>query len=323
MDQEAFRTQSRDVHPRRITAINPHADYSMKLIVITAALAAIATGFASCNNDDKGGSGEKKAIKVSGSNTMAQVGTSWAEKFAEKTGIKVSVAGGGSGIGINELTEGRIDICTSSRPMKQEEKDKIKEKQGKAPEEFVVGYDALAIFVNPANPIKEISVEQLKEIYVADGSITTWKQVNPDALDGPIEVLGRESTSGTYEFIHDAVLGKDKDGNKNKFRTTVAAQSSSQAIIDNLATVKNSIAYDGMAFNDPTKVKWLAVSKKTGDAAVLPGADDARSGKYPLARKLYLYTIGTPGGSTKAFVDFAMSAEGQKLLADTGYVSLK
>ena len=285
----------------------------MKRIVLTAALTVLAAGFSSCKKDDK------DAIKVSGSNTMAQVGTAWAENFK---GGKVSVAGGGSGIGITELTEGRINICTSSRPMKAEEKQKIKEKQGKDPVEFVVGYDALAIFVHPENPIKEISMEQLKEIYVEGGSITTWEQVSPGGLTGKIEALGRENTSGTYEFIHDVVLGKNAAGEKNRFRTTVAPQSSSQAIIDNLTSIKNAIGYDGMAFKTD-KVKWIAVSKKTGEPAVLPGVDDARSGKYPLARKLYLYTVGEPEGVVKAFIDFAMSAEGQKLLSETGYVSLK
>lgn len=264
-----------------------------------------------------GGGGDKKSIKVSGSNTMAQVATAWAENF---TSAKVSVAGGGSGIGIEELIAGRIDICTASRPMKAEEKAKLKEKQGKDAVEFVVGYDALAVFVNPANPVTEISMEQLKDIYWENGTITTWDKVGAGGT-GNIEVLGRENTSGTYEFIHDVVLGKDKDGNKNKFRTTVAAQSSSQAIVDNLTNMKGAIGYDGMAFGG--KLKKLAVSKKAGEPAVMPGVEDARSGKYPLARKLYLYTIGDPTGATKEFIDFAMSADGQALLAKTGYVSLK
>lgn len=278
--------------------------------------AAATVSLCSCGG---GGGEEKKTIKVSGSNTMAQVAAAWAENF---TGGKVSVAGGGSGIGINELTEGRIDICTSSRPMKDEEKAKIKAKQGKDPVEFVVGYDALAIFVNPENPLAQISMEQLKEIYVENGAITTWEQVGPGGLTGNIEALGRENTSGTYEFIHDVVLGKNAAGEKNKFRTTVAAQSSSTAIINNLATMKNAIGYDGMAFKTD-KVKWVPVSKKTGEPAVMPGVDDARSGKYPLARKLYLYTVGEPAGAVKEFIDFAKSADGQKLLSKTGYVSLQ
>ena len=286
-----------------------------RTVFISLISSVVAVGLTSCGGSDK----DKKSLKVSGSNTMAQVGAAWAEGY---TAAKVSVAGGGSGIGITELTEGRIDICTSSRPMKPEEKAKIKEKQGKDPVEFVVGYDALAIFVHPDNPIKEISMEQLKEIYLEGGSIATWEQVGPGGLTGKIEALGRENTSGTYEFIHDAVLGKNAAGEKNKFRTTVAPQSSSQAIIDNLASIKSAIGYDGMAFKTD-KVKWIAVSKKTGEPSVMPGVDDARSGKYPLARKLYLYTVGEPEGAAKGFIDFALSAEGQKLLSNTGYVSLK
>ncbi len=289
----------------------------MKKLFKLPLMAALAFGLSACGSKDAAKA--TASIKVSGSNTMAQVGTAWAENF---TGAKVSVAGGGSGIGIGELTEGRIDICTSSRPMKPEEKAKIKEKQGKEPVEFVVGYDALAVFVNPANPLKEISIEQLKEIYWDGGSITTWEQVGADGLTGPITVLGRENTSGTYEFIHDAVVGKNAAGEKQKFRGNISSQSSSQSIIDNLATVKSSIGYDGMAFKND-KVKWLAVSKKTGEPGVLPDANDARSGKYPLARKLYLYTIGEPVGATKEFIDFALSEAGQKLLSATGYVSLK
>ena len=289
----------------------------MKQFFTLPLLAALAVGLTSCGSKDA--SKATASIKVSGSNTMAQVSTAWAENFA---GAKVSVGGGGSGIGIGELTEGRIDICTSSRPMKPDEKAKIKEKQGKEPVEFVVGYDALAIFVNPANPLTEISVEQLKEIYREGGSITTWEQVGPGGLTGPISVLGRENTSGTYEFIHDSVVGKNAAGEKEKFRGNISAQSSSQSIIDNLATVKSAIGYDGMAFKND-KVKWLAVSKKTGEPAILPEVNDARSGKYPLARKLYLYTVGEPTGATKEFIDFALSEAGQKLLAQTGYVSLK
>ena len=152
----------------------------MKKIFTLPLMAALVFGLASCGDKDK--SNAMASIKVSGSNTMAQVGTAWAEAFS---GAKVSVAGGGSGIGIGELTEGRIDICTSSRPMKPEERAKVKEKQGKEPMQFVVGYDALAIFVNPGNPLKEISMEQLQQIYWEAGNITNWEQVGPGGLTGP------------------------------------------------------------------------------------------------------------------------------------------
>ena len=266
------------------------------------------------------GCGQKKSeIKLQGSNTMAPIGSAWAEAFED---AKVSASGGGSGIGIAELTEGRIQICASSRAMKEDEKKKIKEKHGKDVKEIMVGYDALAIYTHNDNPLKEISIEQLHEIYSEGGSITTWEQVGPGGLTGSLMVLGRESTSGTYDFVHDAIVGKDAQGNKGKFRNDVAAQSSSTAIIDQLTTVKNAVGYDGMAYKTD-KVKWLAVSKKTGEPAVLPSADDARSKKYPLARPLFLYTIGEPEGDVKKFIDFALSDKGQELLTKSGAVSLK
>lgn len=289
----------------------------MKQLIPLPLLAALAFVLPSCGN--KEGANSTATLKVSGSNTMAQVSTAWAEAFP---GGKVSVGGGGSGIGISELTEGRIDICASSRPMKPEEMAKVKEKQGKEPVQFVVGYDALAIFVHPENPIKEMSIDQLTEIYAEGGTITNWEQVAPGGLTGPMTILGRENTSGTYEYFHDAIVGKNDAGESRKFRSNISTQSSSQSIIDNLATVKSAIGYDGMAFKND-KVNWLAISNKSGDPAVLPNADDARSGKYPIARKLYLYTIGEPAGATKEFIDFALSEEGQKILAGTGYVSLK
>ncbi len=272
---------------------------------ITGTIAAI-IGLTSCGS-------KKTEIKLSGSNTMAPIAGAWAEAF---TDAKVSAAGGGSGIGIKELIAGRIQICASSRKMKDTEKAEAKEKQGKEVKEFMVGYDALALFVHPSNPVTQISVEQLKEVYGEGGKITKWDDI-PGSQAGAIMVLGRESTSGTYEYFQETVVGKE-----GKFRNDVAAQSSSQAIIDQLATVKNAIGYDGMAFKND-KVKWLALSKKTGEPAVLPGIDDARSGKYPLARPLFLYTLGEPEGDVKKFIDFALSDEGQKLLSKSGAVSLK
>src|SRR5688572_18192889 len=144
----------------------------MKRISLIAVLAVISIGITACNKD-----GGDKSISISGSNTMAEVATAWAEKLHEDTGIRPSVAGGGSSIGIKALEDGHIDICTSSRSMKDSEKATIKKKRGKEVKEFVVGYDALAIFVHPENPLQEISVEQIKQIYLEGGSITTWEQI--------------------------------------------------------------------------------------------------------------------------------------------------
>lgn len=257
-------------------------------------------------------------IKMSGSNTMAPIGAAWAEAYNKAS---IVTSGGGSGIGIKQLMDGSIDICNSSRPLKQSEIDAIKAKHGKDVKEYHVGYDALAVFVHPDNPLQEISVEQLTQIYGDGGPITAWDQIAPGGLTGPIEVLGRESTSGTYEYFQEAVCGKDDAGRPKPYRQGISAMSSSQAIIDTLATTKTAMGYDGMAFKTD-KVKWLKMSAKKGDPAVEPSVDDARSGKYPLARKLFIYTVGEPAPHVREFIDWILSPEGQKGVADTGAVTV-
>ena len=287
------------------------------------ALAVSMIGATSCGKRGEEGGAQRVTIKTAGSTTLFPVMTAWAENYAKVTkGATVTVAAGGSGVGINELIEGRIDIANASRPMKEEEKKKVKDKFGKEAVETIVGYDALAIFTHLNNPLKEISIEQLHNIYAKGATITKWDQIAPGGLTDDIRVLGRESNSGTGEYFKEAVCGKGPDGKLLEFREGIAEMNSSQAVIDTLATTKNALAYDGMAFKTD-RVHWLAVSKKSGEPAVTPSADDARSGKYPLARKLYLYTIGEPTGEVKKFIDWTLSAEGQAILAKTGTVTLK
>lgn len=279
-------------------------------------LAAFSLGFTSCGKRDTvAGS----SIKMAGSTTLAPLVTVWAEDYRKVTpAVSVSVSGGGSGGGITELTEGRIDICNSSRPMKDEEKKKIKEKHGKDAVETAVAYDALAVFVAKGNPINEISIEQLKEIYSEGSTVNTWDQVAPGGLTSELRVLGRESNSGTGEYFVEAVCGKGV-----KSRKGISEMNSSQAVIDTLKSTPSAIAYDGIAFKTDD-VKALALSKKKGEPAVVPSADDARSGKYPLARKLFFYTIGEPTGETKKFIDWVTSAEGQAIITSSKLaISLK
>ncbi|MEZ5325490.1 MAG: phosphate ABC transporter substrate-binding protein [Verrucomicrobiales bacterium] len=289
--------------------------YPTIITAICAPLAAIA--LSSCG--ERGGN--KTTIQTAGSTTLMPIVTAWAEAYAAvNKNANVTVSGGGSGVGINELIEGRIDIANASRPMKDEEKEKVKAKFGKDVTEIAVGLDALAVFVHKDNPVKEISIDQLKGIYSAGGTTTTWDAI-PGGMTGDIRVLGRESNSGTGEYFKEAVCGKGPDGKYNEFREGIAEMNSSQAVIDTLASTKNAIAYDGMAFKTDA-VSWLAISKTTGEKAVTPSVDDAKSGAYPLSRKLYFYTIGEPTGETKNFVDWVLSAEGQKIVAKVGAVPI-
>ncbi len=285
----------------------------MKHVIRTISLAGLgALAFTSCGQRG----GDKTTIQTAGSTTLMPVVTAWAEAYAKVNNkANVTVSGGGSGVGINELIEGRIDIANASRPMKDEEKAKVKEKYGKEVKEIAVGIDALAVFTHIDNPQKEISIEQLKDIYAAGGTTTTWDALG-GGMTGDILVLGRESNSGTGEYFKEAVCGKGVE-----FRNGISEMNSSQAVIDTLGTTKNALAYDGMAFKTDG-VHWLAISAKTGEPAVTPSADDARSGKYPLSRKLYFYTIGEPTGETKNFIDWVLGPEGQKIVAKVGAVPL-
>jgi phosphate transport system substrate-binding protein len=270
--------------------------------------------FTSCGKKEAGtgGSSSSQAITASGSSTLQPIVSAWAEAY-EGT---VKVAGGGTGVGIEDLIAGRSQICNASRAMKPEEKEKLKASTGKEAKEFVVGIDALAIFVHKDNPVNEISVAEVAEIFKKDATVTKWEQLAGGA-GGEIIPFGREKTSGTYEYFQEATVGK-----KGEFAANVSPQSSSSAIIGQITSIKSAIGYDGMAFKTDG-VKWLKLSKAKGEPAVEPNADDARNKKYPLARPLFLYTAGEPEGETKKFIDFALSDEGQKILAKAGAVSLR
>lgn len=276
-------------------------------------LALIGTVFLTSCGDKPGSTGAKTKISTSGSNTMQPIVNAWAEAYPKAS---VTVSGVGTGVGIEDMINGRCDICNASRAMKPEERAKVKEKTGKDVEEFIVGYDALAVYVHPSNPLNEISLPELTDIFKKGGALTKWDQI-PGSVTGDIIPFGREKTSGTYEYFHEAIVGK-----KEEFVASLSPQSSSTAIITQIASIAGSIGYDGMAFKTD-KVKWLKLAKAKGEPAVEPNANDARSKKYPLARPLYMYTIGKPEGAIKEFLDWAMSDEGQKILSGTGAVSLR
>ena len=281
-----------------------------------------AAGLSSCGRSGP----QRLQINAAGSTTLGPVVTMLAEAYRNvDPSVSLTVSLGGSGQGINELKEGRIQIANSSRKMKPEEAEEIKKKHGKEPMEFAVAIDALAVFVHPDNPVNEISIDQLKSVYSSEGTVTTWEGLSPGGLTGEIKLLGRESNSGTYEYFGEAVNGKytegDKKGKMKDFRAGIAEMNSSQAVIDTLTSTKNAIAYDGMAFKTD-KVKWLAITKKAGEPGVLPSVADAQSGTYPLSRKLYMYTIGEPSPEIRKFIDWVRSPEGQKVVADAHCVPL-
>jgi phosphate transport system substrate-binding protein len=300
-----------------------------KVLATVAAVSALALTGCKKSGDETGagggtgagGSAKKVEIRAKGSDTLVQLATAWAEAYRKvKPNVYVNVNGGGTGTGIAALQNNSTDICNASREMKPEEKAKVKEVSGKEVKEFVVAYDALAVYSHPSNPVKDISVGELREIWAEGGTIETWEQVNPN-FKGKIALFGRQNNSGTYDYFREHICGK-KDGKQREFRGGISEMNGSAEVVENVARTPTALGYSGMGYKTPS-VNWLKVSNKKGEPGVEPGADAARSGKYPISRKLYLYTADEPTGEIKAYIDWILSPDGQKIVEKEGFVSLK
>ena len=286
---------------------------------LTILILACCVATTSCRRKDTGAS---HAISIKGSDTLVQVATAWAERYSEMgKGVSVNASGGGSGTGIACLIDGTVDIATSSREIKAQEKADILTKRGMEVHEHVIGHDALAIYVNPANPLDSISVAELREIWAEDGSLTNWSMLTP-ALTGKVVLIGRQNSSGTYDYFRETVCGKTKAGVHREFRGGVSELNGSSEVIEKIAKVKPALGYTGMGYKND-HVKWLAVSREKGGPAVLPSIAGVRSGAYPIARKLYLYTVGDPSPQVREFLAWTLSEEGQAIVAQEGYVPVK
>lgn len=254
----------------------------------------------------------KEVITVKGSDTMVILAQRWAETYMKKNkNVTIQVTGGGSGTGISALINGTTDICNSSRPMKREEKIKLKEKYGTPGVEIKVAIDGLAIYVNEKNPINELSIQQIRDIYV--GKINNWKEVGgPDAR---IIRYSRENNSGTYAYFKDEVLlGAD-------FHPTTQYLPGTAAVVNAISKDKNGIGYGGAAYGKG--IKELKVRKDDKSPAYAPTRENIRKGLYPISRYLYMYTVKRPEGEIKKFIDWVLSEEGQKIVSQVGYYPIR
>lgn len=270
-------------------------------------------GAAGCAKKDKTDSKNKKSVTIKGSDTMVHLMSTLAEAFMKKNPeVMVSVTGGGSGTGIAALINGTTDVCASSRDMQPKEKDQAKEKN-KNPVEKVIAFDGIAIVVHPDNPIKDISMEQLKKIYT--GAYKNWKELG--GPDVPLTVLSRESNSGTYVFFQEHVL------NKENYAPTVKLMPASSSIVQSISADKWSIGYVGLGYTKEGNIKVVPVKKDDSSPAISPTHATVLDKTYSIARALYLYFNGEPSDNNKIFLDYAMSPEGQKIVEETGYITLK
>lgn len=263
--------------------------------------------------------GGQITIQNKGSDTMVNVAQSWAETYHKVAAdVNVEVSGGGSGVGIAALIRGTVHIANSSRDMKPSEIEQAKKNTGKEPVEFIVGYDALAVYVHKDNPLNEITFDQLASLYAEGGPVTKWSQLGvkvPGCDSDEIIRVSRQSSSGTYEFFREHVLA-NKD-----FKLGSRDMNGSKEVVELVANTPCAIGYSGMGYATE-HVKMLKVAQKAGSPAVPPTVENTMNKSYPIARSLNIYTLGQPEGAIKTYIDWMKSDVGQKIVEDTGYVPI-
>jgi phosphate transport system substrate-binding protein len=254
-------------------------------------------------------------IEIKGSDTLLQVVSNLAESYSTKEGtVRISVTGGGSGTGIAALINGEVDLADSSRQIKQEEINLAKEK-GIVVKEFIIGRDMLSVVAHPSNPVKQLTMNQLSQIY--SGKITNWKEVGGE--DKEITLYGRQSTSGTYAFFMEHVV-------KGEYSPKMMNMEGNQAIIDAVARDKTGIGYSGIGYimdssgKPITIVSVINVAKDSGSEYISP-LDKARILDYPISRGLYQYAANLAQGSaTYKFLQFELGEEGQQIVEKSGFI---
>ncbi len=247
-------------------------------------------------------------ITIKGSDTMVILGQRWAEQYMAKVpGTTIQVTGGGSGTGISALINGTTDICQASRTMSEAEKNNLRQRYKTPGEEIPVARDGLSVYVNAANPVKELNMDQLRLIFT--GKVTNWKEVG--GKDAKIILYSRENSSGTYVFFKEHVL-KNAD-----YSQRAQSMPGTAAVVNAVSKEKNGIGYGGAAYAKGIHV--LDVKKDASSPAVSPDLANVKNGSYPLSRPLFFYLRNKPTGELKAFIDWTLSPAGQQIVTKVGY----
>jgi phosphate transport system substrate-binding protein len=278
-------------------------------IVSPLALAGILAALGGCG--PSGGT-----IQNKGSDTMLEVAQAWSEAYHD---ANVQVTGGGSGVGIAGFINGNVEVCNSSREMKAEEIAKVREKTGKDPLAFVVGYDALAIYVHKDNPLEEITLEQIKDVFSKDGKITKWSELGVKVKgcdQDQIVMAGRQNNSGTYEYFREAVLGKE-----GAYRLGILEQNGSRSLVAFVATTPCGIGYSGIGYKTD-EVKVLNVKKKAEAPAVAPAIATVHDKSYPISRPMFCYIHPDAPPHIQSYMRWVRTKAGQDIVERIGYVPL-
>jgi len=262
----------------------------------------------------------RKLIQNKGSDTLVNVAQAWAEHYKEvDASVAVAVSGGGSGVGFSALINGKVDIANASRKIKASEIEQAR-KNGVEPVEFIVGYDALAVYVHLKNPVESLTLAQLAEIYGERGTAKTWDAVGvkvPGAKDNQIVRVSRQNNSGTYAYFKKAVLGKGRE-----YELGSLDMHGSKDVVELVAGTKGAIGYSGLAYATH-EVRMVPVAKDGASTPVAPSVPTASDGSYPIARPLFMYTRGQPEGDVKKYLDWILSEAGQRILLEKGYAPVR
>jgi phosphate transport system substrate-binding protein len=291
-------------------------DVSMKNLIsalsamLLVALTACGGGERSATTDTTatGAAGSDKPLTIKGSDTMVIMTQRLSEAYMKaKPGTVVQVNGGGSGTGIAALINGTVDLAQASRPMKNEEKQHVEQGRGAKVVETAVALDSLAVFVNSGNPVRELTLAQVGEIF--KGKITDWKEVG--GKPGRIVLYGRESSSGTYDYFKEHVL------DKQDFAAAVQTLQGTAAIVNAVGADANGIGYGGIAY--AKNIRAIGLKKDAASAAIEPSEATVADGTYPLSRKLFFYSLENAPEKVTGFVQWCLTPEAQSLVKEVGY----
>jgi len=258
-------------------------------------------------------------IQNKGSDTLVNVAQAWAEAYAQiNPNVAVAVTGGGSGTGIAALIGGSVDIANSSRSMEEEEFE-MANGRGVVPNELIVGYDALAVYIHPDNPIDGFTLGQLADIYGENGTTESWSQLGitvPGCSSDEIVRVSRQNSSGTYVYFQEAILGESdlKLGSRD--------MAGSSEVVNLVEKTACAIGYSGLAYATE-EVKVPCLMTEDGGNCIAPSTASAVDGTYPIARPLFMYTNGQPEGVTKDYIDWILSDEGQCIILNKGYAPVR
>jgi len=273
-----------------------------------------------CSRSGGSGDGSRALIQNKGSDTLVNVAQAWAEAYKNvNPSIAVAVTGGGSGTGISAMINGTVDIANASREMTESEIAQARQ-HGSDPKRFVVGYDALAVFVHPENPVQSLDFEQLAAIYGEGGGIDRWEQLGltvPGCPSGEIIRVSRQNNSGTYVYFKEAVMGEKQD-----YKMGSRDMHGSKDVVDLVSKTPCAIGYSGIAYATP-EVKTVCISHDAGQPCVMPTTHTAVDGTYAISRPLLMYTKSEPEGAIKAYLDWILSDQGQCIIQEKGYAPVR